>query len=70
MFAVDARVAHLNGFAVDDFRPAVDHLHLVLLQQRGNAGGQAINDAVLPLDALADVEGRRETLMPSAECWL
>jgi hypothetical protein len=60
------RVADLDGLAVDDFGPAVDDLDLVLFQQRGDAGGQAIDDAVLPLDALADVEGRRRNA--DAQC--
>ncbi|MNG13598.1 hypothetical protein D3C84_972860 [compost metagenome] len=37
----------------------MNDLDLVLFQQRGNAGGQAIDNAVLPLNALGDVEGRR-----------
>ncbi|MNI17258.1 hypothetical protein D3C73_706230 [compost metagenome] len=37
----------------------MNDLDLVLFQQRGNAGGQAIDDAVFPFDALGDVEGRR-----------
>jgi hypothetical protein len=59
VLALDARVANVNGFAVDDFGPAIDDLNLVLFQQGSDAGGQAINDAVLPLDAFADVEARR-----------
>ena len=62
MLAVNSRVADFHGFAVDDVGPAVDDLNLVLLQQCGNAGGQAINNAVLPLDAFADVEGRRRNV--------
>ncbi|MNF90307.1 hypothetical protein D3C84_728670 [compost metagenome] len=59
MLALDARVADVHGFTVNHLGPALNDLDLVLLQQRRNAGGQAINDTVLPLDALADVEGRR-----------
>ena len=58
MLALDALVAHLNRLAVDDLGPAMDHLHLVFFQQCGDAGGQAVNDAVFPFHALADVQSR------------
>jgi hypothetical protein len=62
MLALDARVANVDSLAVDDFGPALNDLDLVLLQQCRNAGGQAINDAVLPLDAFADVQGGRRNV--------
>lgn len=58
VFALDTLVADVDGFAVDYLGPAVNHVHFVLFQQRGNAGGQAVDDAIFPFHAFADVQGR------------
>ena len=46
------------GLAVDHRRVAVHDLDLVALQQRGDAAGQAADDAVLPVDRAREVERR------------
>ncbi len=61
VLALDAGIGafDFHGLAVDDPGPALNHLDLVFLQQRGDPGGQAVDDAVLPFHALADVQGWR-----------
>jgi hypothetical protein len=43
-----AGARHFDRLAVEDAGPAAHHLHAVLLQQRADAAGQALDDAVLP----------------------
>ena len=64
MLAFDALSVDFNGLAIEDFGPAMDDLDPVLFQQRADAAGQAINDGVFPLHALADIEGRGLGLDP------
>ncbi|MCY1441296.1 hypothetical protein D9M71_576050 [compost metagenome] len=71
MFAVDLLVAAIgeidfHRLAVDDLRPALHHGDAMLLQQRGDAGGQAVDDAVLPFHGALDVDARR--LHADAQC--
>ncbi|MCY1289718.1 hypothetical protein D9M70_388210 [compost metagenome] len=70
VFAMDALVAaadqlDVHRLAVGDLRPALHHLHPVLLQQGGDAAGELVDDAVLPFDGAGDVDLRR--LHPDAQ---
>ena len=49
----------LDGLAVAEARPAGDRLDAGTLQEAGDAGGQAADDAVLPGDGPAEVERGR-----------
>ncbi|MND91759.1 hypothetical protein D3C80_838950 [compost metagenome] len=62
MLALDALAIDVDGLAVEDVRPAMDHLHAMLFQQGGNAAGQPIDNTVFPGHALADVQGRRRNV--------
>ena len=59
MFALDALAINLDLLAIKHLRPAVNHFDPVLLQQGSYPAGQAVDDAVLPGHALADVQARR-----------
>ena len=55
----------LDGLAVGDARPALDHRDAVLLQQRADAAGKPRDDAVLPAHGLREVDAWR--LDPDAD---
>ena len=42
----------------------MNDLHAMFFQECADAGGQAVNDAVFPLHALADIQARGLSLDP------
>ena len=59
VFALDTLAIDLDLLAVEQLGPAMHNLDSVFFQQGGDPGGQAVDDAVLPGHALADVQARR-----------
>ncbi len=47
------------AFGVGEARPALDDAHVGALQQAGDSGCEAIDDAVLPRDRAGEIKARR-----------